>query len=296
MSIVACTPSAPARQRRPLWRASSAGGSSSARRRCSSRSTGGTTRATRRWWCCRAIRAFRSASFPAPPSAWPTSASARPTRAGRSWPAVQVSRSSSSPIPDWPDNVRVDMRDQRWQDRPAARGDAAADALGFDGVMLDTIDTAPYLENKDPARFAGSRQALRDWLRRLRETLPARGRHRERRRGAGRRRAVRRRLRRRGGVLDLRPRPARSTAPRPTPNAPGSWARSRARGRRAAAGVLDRIRRRRRRRAVTLGRQDDRSDTGFGPTSGSAISTPRPDDPIHAGAIVACIFQFFLNI
>ena len=31
--------------------------------------------------------------------------------------------------------------------------------------MLDTIDTAPYLERKDPARFAGSRQALRDWLR-----------------------------------------------------------------------------------------------------------------------------------
>jgi endo-alpha-1,4-polygalactosaminidase (GH114 family) len=44
--------------------------------------------------------------------------------------------------------------------------------LGFDGLMLDTIDTAPYLEAKDPARFGGSRQALRDWLRRLRESLP----------------------------------------------------------------------------------------------------------------------------
>jgi len=39
-------------------------------------------------------------------------------------------------------------------------------------LMLDTIDTAPYLENKDPGRFAGSRQALRDWLRRLRESFP----------------------------------------------------------------------------------------------------------------------------
>ena len=44
--------------------------------------------------------------------------------------------------------------------------------LGFDGLMLDTIDTAPYLENKDPARFAGSRQALRDWLRALRARFP----------------------------------------------------------------------------------------------------------------------------
>jgi endo-alpha-1,4-polygalactosaminidase (GH114 family) len=43
---------------------------------------------------------------------------------------------------------------------------------GFDGLMLDTIDTVPYLEAKDPARFAGSRQALRDWLQRLRTEVP----------------------------------------------------------------------------------------------------------------------------
>ena len=60
------------------------------------------------------------------------------------------------PNPDWP-GVRVDIRDQRWQEvllreelPPLIQG-------GYDGVMLDTIDTVPYLEAKDPARFAGSR-------------------------------------------------------------------------------------------------------------------------------------------
>jgi hypothetical protein len=38
--------------------------------------------------------------------------------------------------------------------------------------MLDTLDTAPYLEAKDPERFSGSRLALADWLRRLREAYP----------------------------------------------------------------------------------------------------------------------------
>jgi endo-alpha-1,4-polygalactosaminidase (GH114 family) len=43
---------------------------------------------------------------------------------------------------------------------------------GFDGLMLDTIDTVPYLESKDPVRYAGSRQALREWLQRLRAAFP----------------------------------------------------------------------------------------------------------------------------
>jgi endo-alpha-1,4-polygalactosaminidase (GH114 family) len=39
--------------------------------------------------------------------------------------------------------------------------------------MLDTIDTPAYLESKDPREFAGSRQALREFLARLRSTFPA---------------------------------------------------------------------------------------------------------------------------
>ena len=76
------------------------------------------------------------------------------------------------PNPDWPENSRVDLRDRRWQQILLGQDVPRLLALGFDGVMLDTIDTAPYLEDRDPARFAGSREALRAWLRLLREAFP----------------------------------------------------------------------------------------------------------------------------
>ena len=174
------------------------------------------------------------------------------------------------PNPDWPDNVRVDIRDQRWQEMLLREEVAAPDrSAGFDGLMLDTIDTAPYLETKDPARFAGSRQALRDWLRRLREAFP---------------RAVVvangsdalvdvapfvDALRGRGRVRDLR-RPAGEPTAQTT-DAERDWklARDRARaGGRAAAGVHDRIRRRRRRRAVAAGRTSESVRHGFRPYVG----------------------------
>jgi len=88
------------------------------------------------------------------------------------WPALQNQPFIVEPNPDWPANVRVDIRDPRWQDRLLREDIPPLIARGFDGVMLDTIDTAPYLERKDPTRFAGSRQALRDWARRLRERFP----------------------------------------------------------------------------------------------------------------------------
>ena len=89
-----------------------------------------------------------------------------------SWPALQNQPFIVEPNPDWPANVRVDIRDQRWQERLLREEIPPLIGRGFDGVMLDTSDTAPYLERKDPARFAGSRQALRDWARRLRERFP----------------------------------------------------------------------------------------------------------------------------
>jgi uncharacterized protein (TIGR01370 family) len=88
------------------------------------------------------------------------------------WPAVRGQSFLVEPNPEWPDNIRVDVRDARWQEILLREEVPRLMQLGFDGLMVDTIDTAPYLETKDPARFAGSRQALRDWLRRLRESFP----------------------------------------------------------------------------------------------------------------------------
>ena len=75
------------------------------------------------------------------------------------WPEVRGKSFAIEANPAWPDNVRVDIRDRRWQgilldeEVPRLLGE------GYEGIMLDTLDTAPYLERKDPVRFAGCRRA-----------------------------------------------------------------------------------------------------------------------------------------
>ncbi len=88
------------------------------------------------------------------------------------WPEVQGAPFLVEPDPNWPENVRVDLRDRRWQEILLTQAIPGLLAQGFDGLMLDTLDTAPYLEAKDPVRFAGSRQALRDLLRDIRARFP----------------------------------------------------------------------------------------------------------------------------
>jgi uncharacterized protein (TIGR01370 family) len=88
------------------------------------------------------------------------------------WSEVRDQPFLVEPNPEWPDNRRVDIRDSRWQEVLMCEEVARLMQRGFDGLMLDTVDTVPYLEAKDPTRFAGSRQALRDWLQRLRKAFP----------------------------------------------------------------------------------------------------------------------------
>jgi len=75
------------------------------------------------------------------------------------WSKVEGQSFLVEPNPGWPSNTRVDVRDARWQQVILAEEAPRLVGLGYDGFMLDTLDTAPYLEGKDPARFAGSRQA-----------------------------------------------------------------------------------------------------------------------------------------
>jgi polysaccharide biosynthesis protein PelA len=88
------------------------------------------------------------------------------------WNEVNGAPYLVEPDPYWPENVRVDLRDRRWQEILLTQAIPHLLGQGFDGLMLDTIDTAPYLEAKDPGRFGGSRQALRDLLRAIRERFP----------------------------------------------------------------------------------------------------------------------------
>ena len=267
MSIVACTPPAPARQ-----------------------PAGDLARVERWWIVIGASPVLESARLAAPRArradggavgrsahpdrrSFPRHDPARlpQRRRGRHRAAATGRRCSGQPFlvepnPDWPGNM------PRRPARPALAGQSCCAqemprlmALGFDGLMLDTIDTAPYLEKQGPGAVRGlAAGAARLAARRCASASRARSR-RERHEGAGRRRALRRRLRRRGRVRDLRLWPAH--LPRHDRRRTGLEAgrRSRARGGRAAPGVHHRIRRHRRRHAVTLGADESRPPPRLSP-------------------------------
>lgn len=74
--------------------------------------------------------------------------------------------------PNWPGAWMVDVRDPRWQ--AMLVDEVAADLLGrgFDGLFLDTIDSALYLEETQPQKFAGMRKASITLITRLHERYP----------------------------------------------------------------------------------------------------------------------------
>jgi len=72
----------------------------------------------------------------------------------------------------WPGTWRLDVRDPGW--RALVVGDliSAIAAKGFSGLLLDTLDTPPYLEQVDPVRYHGMRQAAIDLVRAIRLAWP----------------------------------------------------------------------------------------------------------------------------
>jgi len=88
------------------------------------------------------------------------------------WPSVEGKPFVIGPNPDWPKNHYADLRDPRWR---AVLLDAVvpgALSAGYQGVMLDTLDTAHMLESSAPARFQGSIRAAGDFVLELRERFP----------------------------------------------------------------------------------------------------------------------------
>jgi hypothetical protein len=61
--------------------------------------------------------------------------------------------------PDWPGTCRVDVRHPSWGSLVLDRRIPSLASQGFTGLMLDTLDTPPYLELLDPARYHGMREA-----------------------------------------------------------------------------------------------------------------------------------------
>ncbi|MBP0465234.1 endo alpha-1,4 polygalactosaminidase [Roseomonas sp. PWR1] len=77
--------------------------------------------------------------------------------------------------PSWPDAWFVDMRAPLWERLVLDRIVPAVLARGFDGVFLDTLDDAEYLEQREPRRHAGMIDAAAGLVRRMRRRFPAAG-------------------------------------------------------------------------------------------------------------------------
>ena len=71
------------------------------------------------------------------------------------WSEVRGQPFLVEPNPDWPDNLRVDIRDQRWQEVLLCEEVARLMQRGFDGLMLDTIDTRPVPGDEGPGAVRG---------------------------------------------------------------------------------------------------------------------------------------------
>ena len=72
----------------------------------------------------------------------------------------------------WPGTWRLDIRDPAWRDLVVRDLIPAITAKGFTGLLLDTLDTPPYLEQVDPVRHRGMRQAAIDLVRTIRLAWP----------------------------------------------------------------------------------------------------------------------------
>lgn len=74
--------------------------------------------------------------------------------------------------PNWPDARRIDPRSKEWSDLLAEQIAPKLLAEGYDGFMLDNVDTGEYLESLNPVKYAGAKEAMANIIKRLRRTYP----------------------------------------------------------------------------------------------------------------------------
>jgi len=73
--------------------------------------------------------------------------------------------------PNW-DSHFIDLRDPRWAARVLEELLPAIIVQGFDGVLLDTLDSAIYLEEQDPQQFRGMQDAAVRLVNNIRAKYP----------------------------------------------------------------------------------------------------------------------------
>lgn len=74
--------------------------------------------------------------------------------------------------PLWEGHIIIDIRKRAWKDYMLNVLIPATLDEGFDGIMLDTTDSPVYLENNDPKKYAGMREAAIDLIRSMRQRYP----------------------------------------------------------------------------------------------------------------------------
>ena len=88
------------------------------------------------------------------------------------WDTIQNTPVVIRKNPNWEGNYYVDVRSKEWQDLLLKEVIPRIRQSGFKGLMLDTLDTADMLESEDPVKFAGSRQAMIDLVRKIHTQYP----------------------------------------------------------------------------------------------------------------------------
>lgn len=88
------------------------------------------------------------------------------------WPKISQKSFVIEPNPDWEGAWRLDIRSSEWQDLLLNRLIPEILNKGYQGIFLDTVDTAIYLEEKNTSKYAGSKEALIAFIKAIHQKFP----------------------------------------------------------------------------------------------------------------------------
>jgi len=74
--------------------------------------------------------------------------------------------------PNWKDSYYVDIRDPRWAARMIEDIIPRILEQGFDGILMDTLDSALFLETQNPKKYGGMKKAATQLVRSIRLHYP----------------------------------------------------------------------------------------------------------------------------
>jgi polysaccharide biosynthesis protein PelA len=89
------------------------------------------------------------------------------------FPAVKAEGVLAGENPLWPGAYYVDLRDERWRRRVIEQFVPRILASGFQGIFLDTLDSAVELERQHPDKYRGMTSAAAILVKALRLAFPS---------------------------------------------------------------------------------------------------------------------------